>query len=180
MPAAWVSPTAFTTRPTTAALSASASPTIRRPSPPIPLLPGGNARGRAVTAAPPNFWFWPILVAVTAVAHGLGKPKSKSSCATHLASPLPSRIIPPVLPNGIPSSIVCSPKSPNTGPPSHSSATTSARLHSQYQHQDQLGCYRISRPQRVSNRSQTRPHAHLLARSETRQTPAAMELHHCT
>jgi len=51
MPAGWESPMAFMTRLATGARSASASLTIRPPSPLIPSLPGGNARDRVATAA---------------------------------------------------------------------------------------------------------------------------------
>jgi hypothetical protein len=68
MPAEWASPTAFTTRRTTAARYASASRTIRRPSPHIPSLRGGNARSHTAIVTVPSFWSWRTPVAVTAVS----------------------------------------------------------------------------------------------------------------
>src|SRR5260370_42395136 len=54
------------------------------------------------------------------------------------------------------------------------------QLHPQYQHQNRLGCDRISGPHRLSHWSQTEPPTHLITRSQTLQGIAAMELHHCT
>src|SRR2546427_7783818 len=86
MPAAWASPTAFTTRRTTAAPSALASLTIRRHSPPIPSPPGGNAKVRVAGAVFPSFWFWRTQAAAT-VLHFLGlenrDPGSVVQCIRH-------------------------------------------------------------------------------------------------
>src|SRR5216683_6721315 len=112
MPAVWVSPTAFMTSRTTAAPSTSASLTIRRPSPPIPSPLGGNAKVRVAGAVFPSFWFWPTQAAATVALPGPGKPEFKLGCAMRSDSPLRSLTTLPALPNGIPSSIVCSPRSP--------------------------------------------------------------------
>src|SRR5437870_13902973 len=77
-PAAWASPTAFTIRLITAALSASASRTTRRPSPPIPSPPGGNVRDRVAMAMLPSSWFWRTRVAATVAAPGLEDRNSGS------------------------------------------------------------------------------------------------------
>ncbi len=113
------SPTAFTIRPTTAAQSALESPTTRRPSLLIPSPLGGNAKDRVAMSVLPSFWSWPTQVAATVALPGLGKLESRRSCAMHSASPSPSLTTPPAPPNGIPSSIVYSPRSPRTGLPSH-------------------------------------------------------------
>jgi hypothetical protein len=55
---------------------------------------------------------------------GHGRPKSRLSCATPSVSPLRSLTIPPAPPNGTPSSIAYSPRSPRTGLLSHWTATT--------------------------------------------------------
>src|SRR5437879_1502077 len=100
MPAGWASPTAFTIRPITAAPSALASPTTRRPSPLIPSSLGGNVKDHVTMGVLPSFWFWPTQVAATVALRGLGKPKSRLSCATHSASPSPSLTNPPAPLNG--------------------------------------------------------------------------------
>src|SRR5450759_2220702 len=74
MPAASASPTAFTTRHTTAVPSASASLTIRRPSPHIPSPPGGNAKDRVAGAVFPSCWSWPTQAAATVAVPGPGRP----------------------------------------------------------------------------------------------------------
>src|ERR1039457_7324222 len=56
MPAVSASPTAFTTRRTTVAPSASASRTIPQPLPPTPSPPGGNAKDRGAGAVFPSCW----------------------------------------------------------------------------------------------------------------------------
>src|ERR1035437_464362 len=58
MPSVSASPTAFTTRRTTAAPSASASRTIPQPSPPTPSPPGGNAKDRVAGAVFHSCWSW--------------------------------------------------------------------------------------------------------------------------
>src|ERR1035441_5844171 len=65
MPAVSASPTAFTTRRTTAAPSASASRTIPQPSPPTPSPPGGNAKDRVAGAVFPSCWSWRTQAAAT-------------------------------------------------------------------------------------------------------------------
>src|ERR1017187_10111022 len=180
MPAASASPTAFTTHRTTAALSASASLTIPQPSPPIPSPPGGNAKGRVVGAAFPNCWSWRTPVAAIAALPGPGRPKSRLSCAMPSASPLPSLTIPPAPPNGIPSSIACSPRFPKTGCRAAGQLRQNAQLHSHYQYPNRLGCDCLSGPERISDRSQTRPASDLRAPPKAQQHTVEMELHHCT
>src|SRR5450631_2128763 len=78
MPAEWASPTVFTTRRTTAALSASASRTTPRPLPPTPSPLGGNARDRVAMAVLTNFWFWRTRAAATVAVLGPGRPNPGS------------------------------------------------------------------------------------------------------
>ncbi len=80
---------------------------------------GGNARVRIAGAVFPSCWSWRTQAAATVAPPGPGKPKSRHTCAMHSASPLRSLTTLPARPNGIPSSIVCSPRSPKTGLPSH-------------------------------------------------------------
>src|ERR1039457_2855732 len=101
MPAASASPTAFTTHRTTAALSASASLTIRQPSPLIPSPLGGEEKDRVAGVLSPSYWFWQTRAAATVVLPGPGKPRSRLSSATPLASQLRSLTILPAPPNGI-------------------------------------------------------------------------------
>ncbi len=89
------------------------------PSPPIPSPPGGNAKVRVAGVVFRNFWFWRTQAAATVALPGAGRLKSRLSCAMHSASPLRSLTTLPAPPNGIPSSIVYSPRSPKTGLPSH-------------------------------------------------------------
>src|ERR1035438_3039004 len=121
-PAESASPTAFTTRLTTAAPSASASRTTHRLSPPIPSPPGGNARDRVAMAMLPSSSFWRTQVAATIAVPGPGRLKFRLSYAIHLVSRLRSLTILPAHPNGTPSNTGCSLRFPNTGPPNRWSA----------------------------------------------------------
>src|SRR5437763_12589115 len=168
---------AFMIHPPPAAPFRSASRMTPRPSLPIPSPHGGNAKESVVMAVRPNFWFWQTPAAVTVAPPGPGRRKSRHKYAIGSALPPPLLIILPVPPTGIPSSTACSPRSPKTGLPSPLTATRRCSIHSHYQHSDRLGCDRVSGPERVSNRSQTRPAFDLFAASHPRQTTAAMELH---
>jgi hypothetical protein len=86
---------AFMARLTTAAPSVSASLTIRQPSPLIPSPLGGEEKDRAAGVVFPSYWFWQTRAAATVVLPGPGKPRSRLSCATPLASQLRSLTILP-------------------------------------------------------------------------------------
>src|ERR1017187_3302799 len=180
MPAAKASPTAFTTRRTTAAPSASASLTIPQPSPPIPSPPGGNAKGCVVGAGFPNCWFWRLRRQQQ--LHFLGLEDRNSGAGlqclrlhryhrslSHRCLQMESHRASPVLRDF-----------QKLGCRAPGQLRQNAQLHSHYQHPNRLGCDCLSGPKRVSDRSQTRPVSDLLAPSKTQQHTAEMELHHCT
>jgi hypothetical protein len=81
-----------------------------------------NMRGLVSMAPRPNSSFLPTRAAATIAAPGPGKQNSRTNCATRLASPSPSLTTLLALPNGIPSSIACSPRYPRTGLGNHLSA----------------------------------------------------------
>src|SRR5258708_13288 len=91
--------------------------------PPTPSPAGGSATAPTATAAADSCLSLPIPAAATVAAPLPGKPNFKLNSAIALGSPGLSLTIPVVLPNGIPSSIACFPKSPKPGPPSLSTVT---------------------------------------------------------
>src|SRR5258708_22247891 len=91
--------------------------------PPTPSPAGGSATAPTATAAADSCLSLPIPAAATVAVPLPGKPNFKLTSAIALGSPCLSLPIPLVLPNGIPSSIACFPKSPKTGPPSLSTVT---------------------------------------------------------
>src|SRR6266700_3810727 len=180
MPAGWESPTAFMTRPTIAAPSASAFLTTRQPSPLIPSPPGGNGRERVVTAARPNFWCWPTPAAATVALPGSGRSDSRLKYAIPSESPLPSLTTPPEPRSGIPSSTGSSPRFPKLGGRATRHLREDAQIHSHNRHENRLDCHRLPRPERLPNPPQTRPTVDLIAPPHTWQSTPAMELYDST
>src|ERR1039458_4888419 len=150
-PAESASPTAFTTRLTTAALSASASRTTRRLSPPIPSPHGGNARDRVAMAVLPSSSFWRTQAAATIAVPGPGKRKFRLSWQSiwyhcHGRSLSYRRI--QMEPHRTPAVLR---DFQTLGRRTTRQLRKDAGLHSQYQHRDRLGCDGIPGSNRVTS-----------------------------
>src|SRR5208283_6184045 len=97
----------------------------------------------------------PIPAVVIVAVLAPGKPNCKLNSATALDSPSPLLTTPPVLPNGIPSSTACFPKSPKTGPPNLSTVTPKSST-SSATHAPEPGSQ--SQPTSIEGSTQPAPH----------------------
>jgi hypothetical protein len=158
-----------------AAPSASASRTTRRPSPPIPSPPGGNAKEPAGMAARPNFWFWPIPAAANSCTSWAWKTELQDQvcnpfglAVTIARRQMESHRAPAIFRD-----------LQELGGRASRQLRQDVQIHSHHQHSNRFGRDRIPGPKRVSHRPQTKRAVDLLALPQTRQDPAPMELYDC-